>query len=137
MTDAELAAWNGLVEGDLLPLADVLRSEDGTLHPVLARWLVKLIDGSTNETDFRLQVTKHPDLKRPTDGQGAKRKQRAKELRTALAFARHGGLEDGGYDSAMAATMEETGLSRATINNHWVEHRRLIKFSLAHGIKPF
>lgn len=35
MTEAEVAAWNGMIDGDLAPLADVLEAEDGQLHPVL------------------------------------------------------------------------------------------------------
>jgi hypothetical protein len=133
MSKAELAAWNGLIAGQLEPLADILAAEDAELHPILARWLVKLIRGSPSETDYRLRADKHPDLARASDGLQAQRLNGMHSLQTALKVLRHGGLR-GQWEAAVQATIDETGLKRRTVAAHWSEHKQFILFSLASGV---
>lgn len=132
MTEAEVAAWNGMIDGDLAPLADVLEAEDGQLHPVLQRWLRKLISGTWHETDYRLKLDRHPDLKRASDGPGAQRKASQRDLEIALAMFRNGALTN--CESACAAVKKKTGKGRATIMAAWSKKKGFIEFSLAHGI---
>lgn len=133
MTAAEIAAWNGLIAGDLEPLADVLEDGDDTLHPILQRWLVKLIRGTIQDTDFRLRADKHPDLARASDGLQAQRLADMQSLGTALKVLRHGGLRRQ-WEAAVQATMDETGQSRRTVAAHWKQHKQFIRFSLASGV---
>ncbi len=133
MTAAEIAAWNGLIAGDLEPLADVLEDGNDTLHPILQRWLVKLIRGTVRDTDFRLRADKHPDLARVSDGLQAQRVADMHSMQTALKVLRHGGLRRQ-WEAAVQATMDETGQSRRTVAAHWQKHKQFIRFSLARGI---
>lgn len=134
MTEAELLAWQAMVEGNIRPLAEVLDTEGGELHPILQRWLLKLICGNVDETDYRLTVGRHPDLGRASDGPGAKRRASLEKLSTALAMARNGAFEDGQWEAALKATQSETGKGRSTIADHWSSKKRLLEFSRAHGI---
>ena len=134
MSEAELAACNGLIAGDLEPLADVLDTEVGELHPILQRWLLKLIRGSSDETDFRLVAMRHPDLKRASDGPRAKRLASMAKLDTAIEMVRNGALNEGQWEAAMLATIENTGLARSTIAGHWSDRKRFLLFCRARGL---
>jgi hypothetical protein len=133
MSQDELAAWNGLIAGELEPLADLLSIGDGQLHPILQRWLVKLIRGSAQETDFRLRVDRHPELARASDGLHAQNLSNLHSMSTALRVLRHGGLR-GQWEAAVQATIDETGLSRRTVAAHWAQHKQFIQVSIARGI---
>ena len=134
MTEAELLACQGMVEGDIRPLANVLDIEGGELHPVLQMWLLKLICGRVDETDYRLAVVRHPDLKRASDGPRAKRLASLEKINMALAMARNGAFEEGQWEAAVTATQSETGKGRSTIADHWSSKKRFLEFSRAHGI---
>lgn len=136
MTEAELAAWNGLIQGDLEPLADLLAEGSGSLHPILQRWLVRLIRGSSEDVGMRLEIIKHPDLTRLSQGPEAQRRQSLEELRTALTMRRHGAFLRGQHEAAVSATAAETGLKRSTIEGHWSRRRSFIKICEAHGVLP-
>lgn len=133
MTADELAAWNGMIGGDLNALADVLEGEDGELHPILRRWLVKLIRGTTNETDYRLSLDKHPDLARVSDGIQYRRQADMHSLQTAMKVLKNGGLR-GQWEAAVTDTMTETGLKRRTVAEHWTRHKEFIQIMLARGM---
>lgn len=148
MRKDESAAWNGLHNGSLDKLADLLEQGDGQLHPILQRKIVELIRGSVNETDYRMMIGRHPDLKRASFGQMAKRRGRSRELAIALAMYRHGALTNA--EAACAAVAAETGLGRATIMRAWgkgdkryklnpaskVTGKSYTRFLLAHGLLP-
>lgn len=136
MTEPELAAWNGLIQGDLGPLADLLAEGHEELHPILQRWLLRLIRGSSDETGFRIRVDKHPDLKRLANGPEAKRSRGAHELRTALLMRANGAFVESCWESAVAATARETGFNRSTIAGHWGRHRAFLKLCEEHGVLP-
>lgn len=132
MTSEELAAWNGLIAGKLMPLADVLDGDDDALHPIIRRWLVKLIRGSLDATDYRLVVEKHPDLSHAAKGPRAKRVASLSTMGTALKVVGFGGLDDVKLESAVQAVMTETGQSRRTVMSHWAEHKHFLTAMLAH-----
>lgn len=133
----ELAAWKGLIEGDIEPLADLLEAENSELHPIVQRWLWKLIRGSPRDSDYRLKVCRHPELTQPALGIQATRRRKAKGLPVALAMFRNGALEPSQHETALAETMEQTGLSRSTVEKHWSAHKGFIRFSVSHGLlKP-
>lgn len=134
MTADELAAWDGLIEGDLRPLADLMELGDGTIHPILQRWLVKLIRGSVRETDYRLVAGKHPDLARVTDGPRHQRLASLATLRTANIVAQNGGLERGQTEGAFQAAMDATGLKERQVKEHWSKHKGFMRFLRAHGL---
>jgi hypothetical protein len=137
MTPSELAAWNDLIGGELGPLADLLEEGNAEVHPVVQRWLVKLIRGTTRDTDFRLAVIRHPDLNRASDGLQAQRRASLERLRTALVMFRAGALEQGQWDAAVVETIQKTGSSRATIAAHWSDQRAFIRFCRSREIiKP-
>ena len=95
MTADELAAWNGLLVGELEALADALEPENGRLHPVLQRTLVRMIRGGHELTDFRLKVSPHPDLRHGRQSRNEKAKERAVSWNSAVEYVRHGGMERG------------------------------------------
>lgn len=134
LTAAELAAWNGLIAGELDPLADLLEEGDGLLHPILQRWLVKLIRGSVDESDFRLVADKHPDLKHISHGPRAKRLASLNTMQTALIVFHAGGLDDVKLEAAIEAAIAETGQSRRTVFSHWSKHKMFLKAMRAHGV---
>lgn len=133
MTPDELAAWNGMIAGDLNALADVLDTDDDALHPILRRWLVKLIRGTARETDYRIKLDKHPDLARVSDGIQHQQLADLQSLQTALTLLSHGGLR-GHWDAAVVETMSETKLGRRTVAAHWAKHKRFIQAMIARGV---
>jgi hypothetical protein len=124
LTSAEMAAIDGINEGELEPLAAILALE-GEIHPLVQRALRRIIDGPAGSTDYRLQVIRHPDLgNRQTNALW--NKQDAVERDTALRMLRNGALTAGMMESAIAATIEQTGLSRRAIFSHWRKHKRYL-----------
>jgi hypothetical protein len=134
MNEQELAAWNGMQSGDLKPLVPLLEDEEVALHPILQRWLRKVIVGTATETDWRLILQQHPDIARKSDTKSYQRKLSKKQHETALAMLRNGALNEGEWDAAVTATMAETGQSRATVTKHWSEQKAFIKVCRANGI---
>lgn len=130
----EISALNGLIAGDLEPLADLLEFGDGRLHPSLQRRLVTLIRGSSKETDFRLVAAKHPDLKHVSHGPRAKRLASLTTMATAIKVMRAGGFEEGQTEAAFSTVARDTGLSRASVIKHWVKHKETLKLFRAHGL---
>ncbi|MGW8135578.1 hypothetical protein ACWGNZ_08055 [Sphingomonas zeae] len=134
MTRDELAAWNGLMAGDLTPFADLMETEDGIIHPILQRWLVKLIKGSAIDTDYRLTANKHPDLPRVTDGLRHQRIAALSTLRTAQIVAQNGGFEPGQTAGAFQAAMDATGLQERQVKAHWAKHKTFLRVMRANGL---
>ena len=121
LTAEEMAAFKGMSDGDLEPLAALLALE-GDIHPIVQRALRRMIDGPAGSTDHRLSVMRHPELgNRQSDAHWIK--QVAGERDTALKMLRNGALTAGMMESAIAATIEQTGLSRRAILNHWGRHK--------------
>lgn len=133
MTDLELVVAGELLDGKLDALAKLLALE-GDVHPIVQRYLQRLICGSSSQTDFRLRVDRHPELKSPKSGARAMMLSSTKRLQTALVMARHGGLNKGQFEAALTATIDETGLDRATVCRHWADQKRFVRFCIARGI---
>jgi hypothetical protein len=111
------------MEGDLGPLATMLREGDPLPDRVRAG-LVHLIEGGAAESGgYRLTMTKHPDLARASQGTAAKAKARTRGLRIASFMARNGAFEPGQHEAAVTFAMEEFALGRASIETAWAEHK--------------
>lgn len=117
------AAIRGLWEGDLAPLAAMLKAGD-PLPDRIRAGLVHLIEGGAAESGgYRLTLTKHPDLVRASQGTAAQARRRSRGLRIASFMARRGALDPGCHESAVTFAMEEFGLSRASIEVAWADHK--------------
>lgn len=134
MNSQELEALNGLIAGDLDPLCVILENENDALHPLLQRWLLKLIRGSSSETDFRLTASTHPDLKRASDGARHQRLASLTSLRVAKIVAQNGGFERQQTAGAFQAAMDVTGLSERTVKAHWARHKSFLRVMVARGL---
>lgn len=137
LSDHELAAIEGLYAGDLEPLGallnEMLGSGTHTMHPSLLFQLRLMISGKANECDWRLDAKRHPELGKGQSG-SEQDSQVRKELGTALAMARNGALLKGGYEAAIAETMAQTGLGRATVAAHWSRRKAHIEGEIRWGI---
>jgi hypothetical protein len=121
-----------MLAGDLEPLADLLGQEQDDLHPTVQRILRRLIVGSAEESDYRLKVQRHPDLK---NGQSSAHQSRqvGLEMTTALAMVRNGALCAGMFESATEATMKQTKMKRAAVLKHWGRQKRYYIRGLRNG----
>lgn len=133
MTAPEIEAVQGMMDGDVVPLAALLEQEEPDIHPIVQRYMVRLLSGSADESDYRLKVITHPDLKSPKQGRRHQLREQAKKVGTAMKMAQHGALREGHIEAAISATKEETGLDRATIFRHWKAQKDFIRFCIAHG----
>ncbi|MHA7818110.1 MAG: hypothetical protein ACX930_00510 [Erythrobacter sp.] len=137
MSRNEAAAIEGIVEGRLEPLAELLNAmlESGnrSLHPAILFHLRLLIDGEANETDWRLSLKRHPDLKR---GQSAAEQssEAMKELGTAIEMLRNGVLSEGGFEAAVNETARNLGIGESTVERHWRNKRSHILNDIRWGI---
>jgi hypothetical protein len=135
LTAAEMEALNRMkTAGDVSGLGALLADETKELHPVLRRELVKLIQGSAADTDFRLTAVRHPDLARKQHGRRARLTANSASLQTALIVRRHGGHLPGQWEAAIAATVSETGLSRSEVTDRWARHKETLSIFAAHGV---
>ena len=133
MTEAELAAIEGLDAGDLHPLAGLLAEDGDRMHPAIMLRLRMMIVGTADQIDWRLKIARHPDL-----GRGQANAERSteirKELHTALIMVREGALCEGGFGSAVNATAAKLGIGESTVERHWTNQREHILNDIRAGI---
>lgn len=133
MTNVEMDALAGLLDGDLQPFASLLAERNDALHPIVQRELYRQICGSVDETDWRLRVEKHPSLKSIKQGSRAQLRSQGKRVQTAMIMVKHGALKKGGVDAALLDTMKETGQDRATVMRHWSAEKGFMQFCARRG----
>lgn len=133
MTEAELAAINGLYAGNLKPLGDLLARCGDRLHPAIVLRLRVMINGDATESDWQLYAKRHPKL-RKGQSNAERSFQIRKELATALAMVKNGALGEGAYEAAVSQTAEDLGIGRSTVEAHWTEQRGHILRDIQTGI---
>ncbi|MAM37984.1 MAG: hypothetical protein CL949_05675 [Erythrobacter sp.] len=108
-----------LMAGRLHRFAAYIRRVDGQIDPDVAKRLAVMIDGSCDETEFRLEARRHPDLKSAQKGPHAKIQMARRERKIGNFIAKYI-LEHGcKREAAFAAASGEFRLSRATIIAIW------------------
>ncbi|ALH80393.1 hypothetical protein [Sphingopyxis macrogoltabida] len=143
LTEAELLAIQGMQEGVLEPLADLLGellTESKTLaDPIpldvnVVRGLIRAINGEARETDHRLKFVRHPDLK-AGQGRAARHKAFVSELAIALEMEAAGAFDRGGHESAVRHCADKFGIARSTVQKAWSNRKAFLKFTRAHGVR--
>ena len=128
LTPAEFAAWDGLTRGDLEPLADWLAGNPSTFPPIIVRQLLKLLRGRPEETDFRLAVERHPEIRHAAKTQASARERNRVVLETAAFMYERGALVRGQFDAAVADTTKKFGIERATAIARWSRKKEIFVF---------
>lgn len=132
-----LAALEGLQDGDVEPLIELLETTECEIHPELRLWLALMLKGDT-QTHWWLERKKHPGFqKRADDWDRAARSikigRRIHELwhgwpAIAQAKALEGKewkLQRRTVDEAKSLAGEECGFQARTIDNAWARYRAL------------
>jgi hypothetical protein len=146
MTKAELEAVEGMTSGRLGPLADLLASEAADIHPLIQRTIWKLIRGSADQSDYRLELCRHPDLRDLRKGNVAEGRKEAEQVRLARSLSRLGEYEHlrnghneeddwywpNGFDSAVESLVQP-GSKRTKITDSWTAQRAFIAFGIRSG----
>jgi len=126
LTDDEWNVVNALRRGDLEPLRALLVDGQREIHFEIRRLLAQLIDGQHWMDDFKLElVAKNGRTPAEQVSWARSFKLFAQANATAETMLKHGALDGGGaWEVALTATMQETGLSRATVARHWALAKR-------------
>lgn len=107
-------------EGDLRPLATLLKDERDGLSPVIRRELVFLIEGNAAQSGgLRLAVQKHPDVSHRSKGRHARSQSHNRNVAIAAYVAASGGFRPGEHEAAITEAMKFYGLSRSRIEEAW------------------
>lgn len=114
-----------LMAGRLDRLAAYIREVDGQIDPAIALRLAVMIDGKCDETEFRLEVRRHPDLKSAQKGPYAKTIAIQRERKIGNFIAKYVVEYCCKREAAFVAAADEFDLSRATIVAIWSRTKKM------------
>jgi len=115
--------FDALQQGKLDMLADYLIEVDGKIHPVVSRYIVKLIRGSKDDTGWRLKLANHPDRIRNERGREQRLQGSKRNMKMAFFVAELNGFERGNLDRALHEASKKFGGSVSDIKKKIAPYR--------------
>ena len=123
-------AYFGLLEGQLQPLANLLKSSAGGLHPVISNSLVAMIEKDERSEFFIESNINSERINRAKQSSIAQWKKTIEDKDIAMIIARYQGHLPGQYEAALIDAKEEIGLSRSELAKIWSRYKKRKKSSV-------